>query len=66
MIYVQKIMSIVDSRYEIRVLKELKEAYLAAAKQNDRDGAQLIRDFMRDYVRKNAQQDLLRVPKKGK
>lgn len=46
-------MSITDSRYEIRVEKTLKEAYLAAAKNNDRDGAQLIRDFMREYVRAN-------------
>lgn len=46
-------MSITDSRYEIRVEKALKEAYLAAAKANDRDGAQLLRDFMREYVKAN-------------
>lgn len=66
MIYGQQIMSMVDSRYEIRVSKELKDAYLEAAKRNDRDGAQLIRDFMRDYVKNHAQRDLLRPPKRGK
>ena len=57
-------MSTADSRYEIRAPKDLKDAYLAAAKANDRDGAQLIRDFMRDYVKKNQQPDLFRKPKK--
>lgn len=66
MIYGKTDMSMTDSRYEIRVAKELKEAYLAAAKRNDRDGAQLIRDFMRDYVKQNAQQDLLTPPKRSK
>lgn len=59
-------MSIVNSRYEIRVAKELKDAYIEAAKSNDRDGAQLIRDFMREYVKNNAQQDLLKPLKRGK
>lgn len=59
-------MSITDSRYEIRVPKDLKEAYMAAAKRNDRDGAQLVRDFMRDYVKSNAQPDLLTQSKRRK
>ena len=47
--------------YQIRVLPSLRTAFLAACSDNDRDGAQLVRDFMRDYVRKNAQGDLLKV-----
>lgn len=39
---------------------ELKEAFEAAAKANDRTGSQLFRDFMRLYVKQNAQGDLLR------
>lgn len=57
-------MSNEDSRYEIRIPKSLKEAYLAAAKRNDRDGAQLIRDFIRSYVTQNAQPDLLKPARK--
>jgi hypothetical protein len=32
--------------------------FLQIAKEQDRDGAQLIRDFMRDYVKTNAQGDI--------
>ena len=53
-----------EARYEIRIDTDLKAAYLAAAKRNDRDGAQLIRDFIRQYVRENAQGSLL--PKAGR
>lgn len=47
-----------DTRYEIRLPDSLKKAFIEAAKRQDRDGAQLLRDFMRDYVRKNAQANL--------
>lgn len=39
-----------DSTFTIRVDDHLKDAFTEAAKGNDRTGAQLIRDFMRDYV----------------
>lgn len=47
-----------------RLEKSLREAYDKAAKANDRTGAQLLRDFMRDYVRKHAQRDLLNESKR--
>ena len=36
--------------FTFRVEDELKAAFTAAAKAHDRTGAQLLRDFMRDYV----------------
>lgn len=40
-----------ESTFTIRVDDHLKEAFTEAARIHDRTGAQLIRDFMRDYVR---------------
>ena len=42
----------------IRVQPDLKKAFDAAAKTNDRPAAMLLRDFMREYVKQNAQGDL--------
>ena len=39
-----------ESTFTIRVDDHLKEAFSQAARISDRTGAQLIRDFMRDYV----------------
>jgi len=39
-----------DATFTFRVDEELKSAFADAAKAHDRTGAQLIRDFMRDYV----------------
>lgn len=44
--------------YNIRCPLDLKTMFLQIAKEQDRDGAQLIRDFMRDYVKINAQGDI--------
>lgn len=44
-----------------RVPEELKKAFDDAASRNDRTASQLIRDFMREYVRTNAQGDLLKA-----
>jgi hypothetical protein len=41
----------------MRCSVDLKKAFLDAAKREDRDGAQLVRDFMRSYVAQHAQQD---------
>lgn len=41
-----------ESNFTLRVDDELKEAFVEAARQHDRTGAQLVRDFMRDYVQK--------------
>ena len=39
-----------EATFTFRVDEALKSAFAAAAKADDRTGAQLIRDFMRDYV----------------
>ena len=44
--------------FNIRTEKVLKEAFVAAAKSQDRTASQLIREFMREYVRRNGQRDL--------
>lgn len=40
-----------DATFTFRVDEGLKDAFSAAAKSRDRTGAQLLRDFMRDFVR---------------
>ncbi|QCI64127.1 CopG family ribbon-helix-helix protein [Phreatobacter stygius] len=44
-----------EATFTFRVEETLKEQFAAAAKSRDRTGAQLLRDFMRDFVRQ--QQD---------
>jgi len=44
---------------QIRIDKELRQAFIDSASKNDRTGAQLIREFIRDYVKTNAQGELL-------
>ena len=39
-----------ESTFTIRVDDQLKDAFAEAAHTNDRTGAQLIRNFMREYV----------------
>lgn len=40
-----------DATFTFRVNEALKVEFSTAAKARDRSGAQLLRDFMRDYVR---------------
>ena len=40
-----------EATFTFRVDGELKSEFAEAAKAHDRTGAQLLRDFMRDYVR---------------
>ncbi|MBV0933375.1 CopG family ribbon-helix-helix protein [Marinobacterium weihaiense] len=40
-----------DATFTFRVDDTLKAEFSKAAKSKDRTGAQLLRDFMRDYVR---------------
>lgn len=40
-----------EATFTFRVDESLKEQFTAAAKSRDRTGAQLLRDFMRDFVR---------------
>lgn len=44
--------------FTIRVEPALKDAFLSAAQSQDRTASQLLRDFMRDYVKKHGQRDL--------
>ncbi|MHB1531197.1 CopG family ribbon-helix-helix protein [Acidithiobacillus sp.] len=40
----------------VRVEEDLKTAFANAAKAHDRNTSQLLRDFMRDYVRRQEEQ----------
>ena len=40
-----------EATFTFRVNEDLKSQFTTAAKANDRTGAQLLRDFMRDFVR---------------
>lgn len=42
-----------EATFTFRVDDGLKAAFAEAAKHHDRTGAQLLRDFMREYVRQN-------------
>jgi predicted transcriptional regulator len=43
-----------DSTFTFRVDEDLKAAFTAAAKANDRTGAQVLREVMRDYAAEEA------------
>lgn len=40
-----------EATFTFRVDESLKDQFTTAAKDRDRTGAQLLRDFMRDFVR---------------
>ena len=42
-----------ESSYRIRVSEDLKRAFLKVAEATDRNGAQLVRQYMREYVKDN-------------
>lgn len=44
----------VQVAFTMRLPAELRAEFDAAAKANDRSAAQLVRDFMRDYIRRHA------------
>jgi predicted transcriptional regulator len=44
-----------EATFTFRVEEQLKSAFSQAAKANDRTGAQLLRDFMREFVRNQQQ-----------
>lgn len=46
-----------------RIPGDLKSAFEEACARNDRTASQVLRDLMRDYVKKNAQGDLLKGSK---
>jgi len=43
-----------DSGLRIRVERELREKFLALCREQDKPAAQVIREFMRDYINENA------------
>jgi hypothetical protein len=49
-----------EKRLNVRAETHLVEAFIAAAESNDRTASQLIRDFMREYVKKHGQTDLFK------
>ena len=46
-----------DSSFNLRIDPDLKAAFTAAAAAEDRPAAQLLRDFMRAYVRRHERRD---------
>ena len=46
-----------ESTFTLRVDTSLKEAFTEVAKMQDRSGAQLIREFMRDVMQKAQSQE---------
>ena len=39
-----------DSGFRIRIERDLRERFLEVCKEQDRPAAQIIREFMREYV----------------
>lgn len=48
-----------DSGFRIRVQRDLREQFLAACKAQDKPAAQVLREFMRDYVEVHPTRPLL-------
>lgn len=42
-----------DSGMRIRVERELREKFLALCRERDRPAAQVLREFMREYIEKH-------------
>jgi predicted HicB family RNase H-like nuclease len=53
-------MEIKEKRLNVRADAHLIDAFVAAAAGQDRTASQLIRDYMREYVKKNGQTDLFK------
>lgn len=47
-----------DKSFTIRVDENLLKTFQEIAKANDRPSAQLLRDFMREYIKKHKQGEL--------
>ena len=52
-----------NTSLNLRLPSELKKAFEDACERNDLSASQVIRAMMREYVRQNAQGDLLRGKK---
>jgi hypothetical protein len=53
-----------DSGLRIRIERELRDKFLATCREQDRPAAQVIREFMREYV--SANQDASATVLKGR
>lgn len=53
------------TNFTCRVDADLKQAFLTAAKANDRPASVLIRDFMRDYVQRSVEGQQVNLPFSG-
>lgn len=40
-----------EAVFTMKLERELRDAFMAAAKREDRPASQIVREFMRDYVR---------------
>ena len=56
-----------DSGFRIRVQRELREKSLEICREQDKPAAQVLREYMRDYVAEHdVANDPARATKKGK
>jgi hypothetical protein len=53
-----------SKQFLVRVDGNLLEAFQSACKKNDTTASQEVRAFMREYVRKNGQQDFFKTKSK--
>jgi len=53
-----------DVGLRIRVQKELREQFLEACRKQDKPAAQVLREFMRAYIRDNSASNDATAPKK--
>lgn len=49
-----------QARFTLRLDKDLHKAFTDTAKDQDRNPSQLVREFMREYVKKHRQADLFK------
>ncbi|THB67714.1 MAG: hypothetical protein D6B27_04050 [Gammaproteobacteria bacterium] len=47
-----------EATFTFRVDEELKQQFFQTARSNDRSGAQLLRDLMRDYIAQQQQESV--------
>lgn len=52
-----------DSGLRIRVERDLRERFLEICQQQDRPAAQVLREFMRDYISKHGSNSTMNKPK---
>lgn len=55
-----------DSGLRIRIERELREKFLATCRDLDRPAAQVLREFMREFVADNDQREAVGRKKGGK